>query len=99
MIHFEKEKYRELQKTYSLWWDKKLNRPVSGVVVREYNPGRSCPDAPYLSQANCNDFSFTPEQLIDRIDYDYSQFAYYGESYPYINMDCIYAYSLRRKDM
>ena len=88
MIHFEKERYEELRKTYDKWWNKELDRPVSGIVVREYDPGRPCPASPYLCQATCTDFSVSPEELIDRLDYDYSQYAYYGDAFPYFNMDC-----------
>ena len=73
MIHFEKERYEELRKTYDKWWNKELDRPVSGIVVREYDPGRPCPASPYLCQATCTDFSVSPEEQIDRLDYDYSQ--------------------------
>jgi 5-methyltetrahydrofolate--homocysteine methyltransferase len=39
-----------------------------------------------LSQATCTDFSWAPEQIIDRIDYEYSRFTFLGDAFPWFSM-------------
>jgi 5-methyltetrahydrofolate--homocysteine methyltransferase len=36
--------------------------------------------------SNCADFSLSPEQIVDRMDYDLSCYEYYGDSFPWVNM-------------
>jgi 5-methyltetrahydrofolate--homocysteine methyltransferase len=71
---------------YRLWWKGELGRPILPLVICGADPGRSKPPVPSLSFANCADFSISPEQIVDRMDYDLSCCEFYGDSYPWINM-------------
>ncbi len=65
-----------------------MNRPIVPVVLlNSRDPGRPAPKAPLLTQANCHDFSISPEDAIDAIDYILSSVEFLGDAYPYFNMD------------
>ncbi|MFN2232778.1 MAG: hypothetical protein ACK2U1_01025 [Anaerolineales bacterium] len=87
-IEFSPERWQKVKDTYHAWWMGELDRPIIPVVIPDRDPGRPQPPAPMLSQATCADFSWTPEQLVDRIDYEYSRFTLLGDAYPWFNMDC-----------
>jgi 5-methyltetrahydrofolate--homocysteine methyltransferase len=87
-IDFSPERWQKVKDTYDAWWVGELERPIIPVVIPDRDPGRPQPPAPMLSQATCDDFSWTPEQLVDRIDYEYSRFTHLGDAYPWFNMDC-----------
>ncbi|MDY3919666.1 MAG: hypothetical protein SOZ59_11830 [Candidatus Limivivens sp.] len=57
------------------------------VMVRDaWEPDREKPEAPLLSQANCNQFRYSPEEIIDRIDYELSKCAFLGDAFPMVNL-------------
>lgn len=86
-IHFEKQKYSMLAERYEDWWQRRSQTPIVKVQVRDaYDPGRPQPDVPLLSQANCHLFSYTAEQIIDRIDYELSKCAFLGDAFPMVNL-------------
>ena len=87
-IDFSAERWQRLKETYARWWAGDLERPIVGVELYGRDPGRPQPDVPLLSQENCTDFSYTPEQLIDRIDWELSTRVYLGDAFPFFNMDC-----------
>lgn len=85
-IRFEKERYEALGEIYEKWWEGDLGRPLVKVMVREaYEPEREKPKVPLLSQANCAQLSYSPEELIDRIDYELSRCAFWGDAFPMVN--------------
>ena len=88
MIDFNPDRWQRIKEVSTAWYEKKLTRPFMGVAVAERDPGRPQPKAPRLSQATCHDFSFTPEELIDRLDYDLSVYNFYGDAFPFFNMEC-----------
>ena len=88
MVLFGEDRWARVREVYRDYWNHKLNRPVAGVIIVDKDPGRLAPKAPLLSQANCNDFSFTPEELVDRIDYEMSQYTFLGDAFPQFNMNC-----------
>lgn len=89
MIHFEKERLDRVKEAYEDWWEGASDSLLSGAVVIEHDPGRDCPPVPLLTQATCADFSYTPEQVIDRIDYELSKRGYYGDAFPFFSLDCM----------
>ncbi|MBE5786355.1 MAG: hypothetical protein E7324_02310 [Clostridiales bacterium] len=87
-IRFDMERMEKVRRAHELWWKGQLDRPL--VQMRlwgAYPAEKRCP-APVLSQANCADFSWSPEQVIDAIDGHLSQFEYLGDAYPLVNFDC-----------
>lgn len=75
-----------LAKTYDRWWNGELGRPIIPVIVGGADPGRPMPQAPSLGFTSAYDERFSPEQLLDRADYDFACNEYYGEAFPLINM-------------
>jgi hypothetical protein len=87
-IDFDAGRWDAVRQTYRKWWAGTLDRPLVPVLVRGRDPGRLQPAAPLLSQATCADLSVSPEDIIDRIDYELSHYIYLGDAFPHFNMDC-----------
>jgi 5-methyltetrahydrofolate--homocysteine methyltransferase len=85
-IDFNLERWQKIQETYHAWWQGELDRPIIPVAIPNRDPGRPQPPAPMLSQATCTDFSWSPEQIVDRIDYEYSRFTFLGDAFPWFSM-------------
>lgn len=86
-IDFNEERWQAVRETYRRWWADELNRPIIPVVLRGRDPGRVMPSAPLLSQATCTDLSVSPEDIVDRLDYELSHYEFLGDAFPYVNMD------------
>ena len=87
-IDFDASRWEKVRSVFRQWWDGELERPVIPVRLGGRDPGRAKPDVPLLSQPNCHDFSISPEQIIDRIDYELSTQHYLGDAFPFFSMDC-----------
>jgi len=87
-IDFSLERWNKIREDHIRWWKGELERPLIPVWVGGRDPGRPCPPAPLLSQETCTDWSWSAEELIDRIDYELSCLEFLGDAYPYFNMDC-----------
>ena len=87
-IDFDRERWDRLRESYAKWWDNTLERPIVSVSIFSDYPEREQPAAPCLSQQSCADFSYTPDALIDRLDYELSARVFLGDSFPKINLDC-----------
>lgn len=88
MIHFEKDRWAYIKEAYEAWWNHKCERPILNITVpNAHAPEAKLTQAPILSQANCTDFSWSPKELIEALDWRLSQNEYLYEGYPYINMD------------
>lgn len=86
MIRFNEKDWDRVQQNYRLWRENKLGRPILPCVFYGADPKRNCPSTPSLAFGNVNDFSITPDQIIDRIDYDLSCMEFHGDAYPWVNM-------------
>lgn len=87
MIRFDDKRMREAKRAHDLWWEGKLGRPLLRLVVKDAYPMRET-TAPVLTQANCTDFSYTPEQLIDAFDAQLSCYEFLGDAFPSVSFDC-----------
>jgi len=87
-IDFNPERWEAVKDTYSKWWGNTLERPVIALTVFGEFPEREEPAAPCLSQKNCADFSYTPDELIDRLDYELSCLRFLGDAFPRVNLSC-----------
>lgn len=88
-IHFTEERWKEVRKNYQLWWERKLDRPLLKISHTDaYIPDREEPRCPRLTQANCHDFSYTAEEIIDRVDYELSKVEFLGDGFPFFNLAC-----------
>lgn len=86
-IHFENERWKQIEKDYTAWWEGRLERPIIKAVVKSAYPAdRKRPEVPLLSMQNCNCLEYSPEQIIDALDYELSQYEFLGDAFPFINM-------------
>jgi len=86
-IDFDQERWQIVRETYRRWWEGDLDRPIIPVELAGRDPGRDMPSAPLLSQETCADLSVSPEDIVDRLDYELSTRVYLGDAFPYVNMD------------
>lgn len=87
-IDFNGARWEKVLSSHRRWWDDDLDRPLIPIILKGRDPGRPMPDVPLLSQATCHDLSIPPALLIDRIDYELSTRMYFGDAFPYFNLDC-----------
>ncbi|HQK73172.1 MAG TPA: hypothetical protein PL044_05290 [Clostridiales bacterium] len=87
-IHFDKDRWAQVRENYVRWWKNELNRPIVALTIFDEYPDREQPSAPCLSQQSCADFSFSPDELIDRLDYELSALTFLGDSFPMVNLSC-----------
>lgn len=86
-IHFSEEQWKRVRESYDLWWEHRLERPLISVKLKGLDPGRPEPKAPLLSQQSALDLSWSAEEIIDRLDYELSQYEFLGDAYPHVNFD------------
>lgn len=87
-IDFNQDRWDALKENYTKFWENTLERPLVAVQVFNAFPEREQPAAPCLSQQCCSDFSYTPDDLIDRLDYELSARTYLGDSFPRVDLAC-----------
>jgi len=85
-IDFDEGRWDRIKETCRRWWADELDRPVVGVTLLGRDPGRPQPKAPILDQPVCHDFSISPEDLVDRLDYELSRNVFLGDAFPYVSM-------------
>ena len=85
-IHFEADRWKKIKEDYTLWWEGKLERPLIKAVVKSaYAPDRKAPKAPLLSMRTCNQLQYTPEEVVDALDYELSQCEFLGDAFPFLD--------------
>lgn len=85
-IHFSMDRMKKTLDNHDLWWAGKLDRPLAAVTISDAYEGRKT-KAPVLSQANCTDFSHSPEDLIDALDAELEKCEFLGDAFPMVNFD------------
>lgn len=67
---------------HEAWWNGTSDTPlIEAVVTDAYNVPKKAV-APVLDQATCADFSYSAEQLVERIDEELSAYEFLGAGYP-----------------
>ena len=86
-IHFDLSRMEEVIQNHERWWKGELDRPlIHGIIYDAYSTSQTT-ELPLLSQANCNDLSRSPEEIIEAYDRQLSKYEFIGDGYPHINMD------------
>jgi len=86
-VHFDKDRMAEVCDNHERWWKGELGRPlVFGQIGYAYPPSHKA-EAPLISQANCTDFSWSAEQVIDAIDSQLSEIEFIGDGFPYVEFN------------
>ena len=86
MIHFTDKQWEKVRGNYRKWWKNQLHRPILPCIFWKRDPQRATSKYPLLSYENVHDFSITPEQIIDRFDYELSCYEFYGDAFPLMSM-------------
>lgn len=86
-IDFSLDRYERVKKVYADWWAHKSEKPVVGAIISDRAKRGKIPKCGVPTQATVN--LTTPiEDWLDAIEYEYSGFSFYGDAYPWFNMDC-----------
>lgn len=85
-VHFDMERMEQVAQNHIRWWKGELDRPLIKVLIEDAYEVPAC-SIPVLSQKTCNDFSVTPEQVVDALDNALSRQEYLGDAFPMVNFD------------
>lgn len=85
-VHFTRERMEAVLDSYEAWWDGKLDRPLVSCSLWGAYPAENKAKAPQLNQSTCADFSFTAEELVEKMDEDMSDMEWIGDGYPTVNL-------------
>ena len=85
-VHFSRDHLEQVIDSHEKWWQGKLDRPLVRAVITDAYEAEEM-DIPVLSQANCTDFRYSPEQLIEALDNHLSRQEFLGDGYPMVNFD------------
>ena len=86
-IHFDMDRMNATFETHTKWWKGELDRPLISITLTDAYPIEQKAPAPFLSQENCTQLHWTPEQIIDAMDEELSKYEFLGDAYPNINFD------------
>jgi len=82
--NFDPSRWERIRHDANLWWAGKLNRPLIQVRLSGYEPNRPQPAIPHVDFESFYDLSITPEQVVDRWDYDLSCTTFMGDGFPQV---------------
>lgn len=87
-VHFSKERMLGTLSRHEQWWQGTLGRPlINGLVYNAYAPSHQA-KAPRITQANCHDFSWSAEEVVDAVDAELSQCEFFLDGYPRLDLAC-----------
>ena len=66
-VHFSQERMKRALDAHDAWWAGALDRPLMKVTLTDAYAGERAPAVPFLSQASCADFSYTPHVRTDEV--------------------------------
>lgn len=87
-IDFGYDRWRKIKEDARRWWAGELERPLIQLVLRGRDPGRPEPGIPSPSRTRtAYDLSVSPEEIVDRWDYDLSCLEFMGDAFPNVWAD------------
>lgn len=81
-IDFSTNRWEKIQEDSALWWEKNLKRPLIQMILKGRTPDRPEPTLPYRDFDAFYDLSISPEEIVDRWDYDLSCCKFMGDAFP-----------------
>ena len=85
-VHFSKERMQKVISDHDRWWRGELGRPLIRASITDAYPRGPKPKAPILDQSNVHDFSWTPEEIVEALEWELSSFEYLGDAYPVVDL-------------
>lgn len=87
-IDFTYERWEKVRENARLWWSGQLGRPLLHITVHGKKPTRPPPRLPCVARDKTSyDLSVSPEEIVDRWDYELSCKEYLGDSFPCVWVD------------
>ena len=83
-VHFDLERMEQVRENHMKWWRGELGRPLAKIIIEDMYEAEEL-EIPVISQANCLDFSWTPEQVIEALDNHLSRQEYLGDAFPTVD--------------
>lgn len=84
-IRFTQEDWARVKETYDAWWNRKLDRPVIKVTLKQGHVYTG--STPLLTQATCHRLDISAEDVVERIHAELEQEEYLGDAFPMVNFD------------
>ena len=81
-IDFNHERWQAVKKNTRDWWDGKLGRPLINIALTGRDPGRLEPKLKCVAKENFYDLKLSPEDIVDRWDFNLSSQEYLGDAFP-----------------
>jgi 5-methyltetrahydrofolate--homocysteine methyltransferase len=81
-LHFSDNRWQAVWEASEQWWAGTLDRPLIQIRLTGADPGRPEPDCPFYEFHSYYDLSVSPEQIIDRMDYELSGTRFLGDAFP-----------------
>ena len=83
-VHFDKSRMKQVRETHDSWFEGRLNRPLLSITIYDAYPS----DKPFenpITQANCGDFTRSPEEVIEMLDRQLSACDFIGDGFPSVD--------------
>ncbi len=81
-IDFSYDRWEKVKEDARLWWSGELERPLIQLALWGRDPGRPEPTTPAISRDVIYDLSISPEDIVDRWDYELSCQKFMGDAFP-----------------
>ena len=81
-IAFDQTRWERVKENARAWWAGELDRPLIQIRLHGTEPDRPEPKVPSHGFYSFYNPSVTPEQIIDRADYDLSRQEFLGDAFP-----------------
>lgn len=81
-IAFTPADWQRIRETYTAWWNGTLGRPLINVSVGGYERDRPQPSLARAGRTAFYGDRVTPEEIVDRVDWDLSGSRFPGDSFP-----------------
>jgi hypothetical protein len=82
-IDFNCDRWEKIKEDARQWWSDELERPLIQLTLWGQEPGRPEPFIPAISRSVMYDLSISPEEIVDRWDYELSCQKFMGDAFPF----------------
>ena len=80
------EHWQHIRKTSNAWWEGKLDRALLPITLIDETCNK--PTAPAFNRGSFADLQISPQQMVDRLAWDFSRMTFMGDAFPRVNMAC-----------
>ncbi|NLD86968.1 MAG: hypothetical protein GX633_01740 [Clostridiales bacterium] len=84
-VHFDKSRMERVRAAHDSWFEGKLNRPLLSITLYDAYPSDKPLENP-LTMENYDDFSRSPEEVIELLDRQLSTCEFIGDGFPFVDL-------------